>query len=259
MAAWSAITRITTFDFGCHPGGGAVRFSTPAGQDVVAVGDRAGGIGAALTGAARILGAQPVDHRGHPLFPAPRRPGPAGCPNTDTVSVSSSQAPMMKSRPRTAVSVRRCASGSYRVDLRIHRHAQLVFGQPFPVHGPLGDRGVDLGPRLLALHQPGGPGDRRDQPGAQRALADTTPRPGAGARAAPRRSASAPTRAATRSPSPHPPQQRCRPTDRTPTTPARRRHRCGGGSTPRSQPTGAHQRSPPGAPRPRSPPPTPHH
>ena len=171
MAVWSAITRITTFDVGVTPAVGQSGDPHRQARTSLPVGDRAGGIGTPLTGAARIIGTQPVDHRGD-AFVQTAAAGASSCPNTDTVSVSSSHAPMMKSRPRTAVSVRRCASGSNRAtcastatrsfssERRSHLTARSAIAASMSAQA------------CLALHQPGGPGDRRDQPGTQRALAE---------------------------------------------------------------------------------------
>ena len=113
MALWSAITRITTFDVGVTPAVG--QSGDPHRQA------RTSFLSAiAPTASERRSPALRGSSAHKPLTIAARRclstaaAGPSSCPNTDTMSVSSSHAPMMKSRPRTAVSVRRCASGSKR-------------------------------------------------------------------------------------------------------------------------------------------------
>ena len=257
MAVWSAITRITTFDLGVTPAAGQcgdphrqARVSLPSAIAPAASERRS----PALRGSSA--------HS--PLTIAVTRcfitaaAGASSCPNTDTVSVSSSHAPMMKSRPRTTVSVRRCASGSYRAtcastatrslssDSRSHLTARSAIAASMLAHAS------------LALHQPSAPGDRGDQPGTQRALA--VQRRNLGQVLAQRlgdthlpRGAPRPDRhrrshlSGRRIPRIERP-QRALVVGLDPTR----------GSTRRSRPTAAHRRSPPAAPRPRSRPQAPH-
>ena len=99
-------------------------------ESLVARCDRAGGIRTPLTGAARIIVTDPVPSR-RPARARRRRRGQQP-PEHRHVSVSSSHAPTVKSRPRIAVWVRRTASGSYRFTRR-PPPAQLLFGQGAPL------------------------------------------------------------------------------------------------------------------------------
>ena len=125
--------------------------------------------------------------------------------------------------------------------LGLHGGAQLVLRETFPVRRARRSR-RRCAPTPVALHQPGAPGDRRHQPGTQRALPVQRRNLGRCSRSAsamricpearrdPIAIAAATSAAAN-------------PTGQTPTTRVRHRARRGGGSTPRSRPTAAHRRS----------------
>jgi hypothetical protein len=113
MAVWLAITRITTWEVSVTPAAG--QSADPQRQARVSLRSAI-----APTASERRSPAVRGSSAHSPASIAATRcrntsaAGASSRPHTDTVSASSSHASMVKSRPRTAVSVRRCASGSNR-------------------------------------------------------------------------------------------------------------------------------------------------